>query len=302
MKHNETNLGEKRENREENFHCIYCDYKCSVRFSYERHLLSSKHLKQVEMKQNETNETKKEKKEKSNSCGCGLVCNSRTTLWRHKKTCISKSDNDQNADKKEELLNYLIKENQEFKNLILEIVQKDTTINNNSNNITNSNNKAFNLNFFLNEQCKDAMNMTEFVDSIKLQYSDLENVGRLGFVNGISDIIIKSLKALDIHRRPVHCADLKREIMYVKDENQWKKEEDNTKIRRAIKCIAQKNSKNLVLFKQKYPDCLQGDSKSSDRYNKLMVEAFGGGKADDATNEDKIIRRISKEVTIDKSG
>jgi hypothetical protein len=199
----------------------------------------------------------------------------------------------QNAD--------LMKKNDELQNMMMEVVKNGTT--QNSNNTINSNNKAFNLNVFLNEQCKDAMNMKDFVDSIQLQYSDLENVGRLGFVNGISEIIIKNLKALDIHRRPVHCADLKREIMYVKDNNQWnKEEEDNNKLRRAIKCIAQKNSKNLVLFKQKYPDCLQGDSRSSDRYNKLMVEAFGGGKVDDDINEDKIIRRISKEVTIDKSG
>jgi hypothetical protein len=142
------------------------------------------------------------------------------------------------------------------------------------------------------------MNIMEFVDSLQLQFSDLENVGRLGFVNGISDIIIKNLKALDIHKRPVHCADLKREVMYVKDEDQWNK--DNNNIRRAIKCIAQKNTKNLVLFKQKHPDCLQGDSRSSDKYNKLMVEAFGGGSGDDAASEDKIISRLSKEVTIDK--
>jgi hypothetical protein len=192
-----------------------------------------------------------------------------------------------------------MKENGELKNMIMDVCKTNTTTNiSNINN--NSNNKTFNLSVFLNEDCKDAMNMKDFVDSIQLQYSDLENVGRLGFVNGISEIIIKNLKALDIHRRPVHCADLKREIMYVKDNNEWIKEADNNKIRRAIKCIAQKNSKNLVLFKQKHPDCMQGDSRSSDRYNKLMVEAFGGGKVDDDINEDKIIRRISKEVTIDK--
>jgi hypothetical protein len=221
---------------------------------------------------------------------CNKTFNSRNGLWSHKKKCFGTTH---------DLITYLMKENGELKSMIMDVCKTNTTTNNVITN--NSNNKTFNLSVFLNEQCKDAMNMKDFVDSIQLQYSDLENVGRLGFVNGISDIIIKNLKALDIHKRPVHCADLKREIMYVKDENQWKKEEDNTKIRRAIKCIAQKNSKNLVLFKQKHPDCLQGDSRSSDRYNKLMVEAFGGGKTDDATNEDKIIRRISKEVTIDKS-
>jgi hypothetical protein len=146
------------------------------------------------------------------------------------------------------------------------------------------------------------MNIMEFVDLVQLQFSDLENVGRLGFVNGISDIIIKNLKAMDIHKRPVHCTDLKREVMYVKDDNRWEKEaDDNKKIRKAIKCIAQKNTKNLVLFKQKHPDCLQGDSRSSDQYNQLVREAFGGGSNnDDTTSENKIISRLSKEITIDK--
>jgi hypothetical protein len=232
-------------------------------------------------------------------CDCGKCFQHHSSYYRHKKNCNLQAQEVKESSTLTTLVIDLIKSNQDLQSQMIELCK-----NNNNTSITNnlnSHNKTFNLNVFLNEQCKDAMNMKDFVDSIQLQYSDLENVGRLGFVNGISDIIIKNLKALDIHRRPVHCADLKREIMYVKDNNEWIKEADNNKIRRAIKSIAQKNSKNLVLFKQKHPDCMQGDSKSSDRYNKLMVEAFGGGKADDETNEDKIIRRISKEVTIDRS-
>ncbi len=281
------------------FSCEKCCYATNVKKDYEKHLTTSKH-KSVTENPICTNFVPHECKK------CNAVFTNRTTLWRHSKKCSSCVNPDLTNLIMEVIRNNadLQKQNQEFKDLITEQNKTliDTMRNNTINNTINSHNKTFNLSVFLNEQCKDAMNMKDFVDSIQLQYSDLENVGRLGFVNGISEIIIKNLKALDIHRRPVHCADLKREIMYVKDNNQWnKEEEDNNKLRRAIKCIAQKNSKNLVLFKQKHPDCMQGDSRSSDTYNKLMVEAFGGGKADDETNEDKIIRRISKEVTIDKT-
>jgi hypothetical protein len=166
----------------------------------------------------------------------------------------------------------------------------------------NSNNKTFNLNVFLNEHCKDAMNIMDFVDSLKLQLSDLESVGKLGFVEGISNIIVKNLKALDVHKRPVHCSDSKREVMYIKDENKWEKEnEDKQKLRKAIKRIANKNSKLLPIFKEKYPDCIKSISPYSDQYNKLIIEAMGGSGNEDFDNENKIIKKIAKEVTIDKN-
>jgi hypothetical protein len=285
------------------YECVKCDFVCSKLSNYNKHISTPKHIQLNVLLSEDIKNAKK--MPQAIQCECGNVYKHQSGLWRHKKTCNYEGQS--NVSEIQTLTNLVLdvvksntdlqKQNQELQKQMMEMCKNGL----NSNNTTNSHNKTFNLSVFLNEQCKDAMNMKDFVDSIQLQYSDLENVGRLGFVNGISDIIIKSLKALDIHRRPVHCADLKREIMYVKDNNEWIKEEDNNKIRRAIKCIAQKNSKNLVLFKQKHPDCMQGDSRSSDRYNKLMVEAFGGGKADDETNEDKIIRRISKEVTIDKS-
>jgi hypothetical protein len=279
-----------------NFTCEFCSITCSRRSEWNRHINTKKHnAYKMTTKISPISPISPIVTKINFECVCGKKYSDRKCLWRHKKTCTN--DSKGNEQFLTSMILDIVKSNNALQQQMMEMCKNGL----NSNNTTNSHNKTFNLNVFLNEDCKDAMNMKDFVDSIQLQYSDLENVGRLGFVNGISDIIIKNLKALDIHKRPVHCADLKREIMYVKDENQWKKEEDNTKIRRAIKCIAQKNSKNLVLFKQKHPDCLQGDSRSSDRYNKLMVEAFGGGKVDDATNEDKIIRRISKEVTIDKT-
>jgi hypothetical protein len=183
-------------------------------------------------------------------------------------------------------------------------VKKDTITHNNinnNNNTINSHNKTFNLQFFLNETCKDAMNIMDFVDSIKLQLSDLENVGKIGYVEGISNIIVKNLNSLDETKRPVHCTDSKREVMYVKDEDKWEKEnEEKNKLRKAIKKVAHKNSKMLSEFRVKNPDCLKSTSKVSDQYNKLVFEAMGGKGDNDLEKEDKIIKNIAKEVTIDK--
>ena len=313
MKQYETNLGEKGEKGELFFQCIYCHYNCYVKFSYERHLLTPKHIKRVQMKQNETNETnetkkeEKEEKEKStqnNICDCGIVFNSRTTLWRHKKTCtaIEKPYNQENTNKKDELINYLMKENQEFKNLILEIVKKDTTINNNNSNNThtNSNNKSFNLQFFLNETCKDAMNIMDFVDSIKLQLCDLEGVGKLGYVEGISNIIVKNLKELDVTQRPVHCTDKKRETLYIKDSDKWEKDENKETMHKVIRKVASKNQRLIPKFKEAHPDCNRSVSKFSDQYNKIIVESMGGSGDNDFEKEEKIIKNISKEVNLQK--
>jgi len=154
---------------------------------------------------------------------------------------------------------------------------------------------------FLNEQCKDAMNIMDFVDSVKLQLCDLENVGKVGFVEGISNIIIKNLNSLDIYKRPVHCSDSKREIMYIKDDNKWEKEnEENKKLRKAIKYIAHKNVCVINEFKEKYPDCIYSNSSQSDKYNKLIIEAIGGHGDNDFEKENKIIKKIAKEVVIPK--
>ena len=179
-------------------------------------------------------------------------------------------------------------------------VIKNGTYSNTVNNI-NSHNKTFNLQFFLNETCKDAMNIMDFVDSIKLQLCDLENVGKLGFVEGISKIIVKNLNSLDETKRPVHCTDSKREVMYIKDEDKWEKENENKqKMRKVIKHVTHKNSKLLKEFKTKYPGCEKSESKFSDKYDKLIIEAMGGKGDNDIEKEDKIIRNIAKTVTIEK--
>ena len=194
---------------------------------------------------------------------------------------------------------------QQNQELTCKIIDMSKNIQNNiSTNITNSNNnsnnKTFNLNLFLNETCKDAMNIMDFVDSIKLQLSDLENVGKLGYIEGISDIITTNLQALDVTQRPVHCTDKKREVLYVKDENKWEKDEERNKLRNVIKKVASKNQRILSQFKEKHPDCNTSTSKFSDQYNKIIIEAMGGYGENDLEKEDKIIKNIAKNVIIDK--
>jgi hypothetical protein len=208
-----------------------------------------------------------------------------------------------------DLIMILIKENSELKNMMMEqhtltqnmMMEVIKTGTHNTTNNTNSHNKAFNLQFFLNETCKDAMNITDFVNSIQLQLSDLEKVGELGYVDGISNIIMKNLKQLDVTKRPVHCTDKKREVLYIKDEDKWEKEATENKIiRKAIKRVSHKNILMLPKFKDAHPDCSKSDSKYSDQYNKIMVESFGGAGDDDSKKEDKIIKNISKTIVIER--
>ena len=196
-----------------------------------------------------------------------------------------------------------MKENKEIKEMILEIVKNGTHNNShNTTNHTNSHNKAFNLQFFLNETCKDAMNIMDFVDSIKLQLTDLERVGELGYVEGISNIIVKNLKELDVTQRPVHCTDKKRETMYVKDENKWEKDEEKLKLHKVVRKVTCKNQNLIPKFKESHPDCGKYNSKFSDQYNKIIVESMGGTGDNDYEKEEKIIKNISKQVCIDKEG
>ena len=182
---------------------------------------------------------------------------------------------------------------------ILEL-SKNNSITNNSH-YTNSNNKSFNLNFFLNETCKNAMNITDFVDSLQLQLSDLEKVGEIGYIEGISNIIIKNLNALDVTERPIHCTDKKRETMYIRDEDKWEKEDDkHEKMHKMVKKIAYKNIDLISTFREKYPDLKKINSKYSDQFNKIIIESMGGKGDNEYEKEEKIIKRVAKEVFIDK--
>ena len=287
------------------FICEKCDYKCSKQSEYNKHILTNKH----KILHNPTLNPTSEISEKIYECNCGKIYKHSSTLYTHKKKCTSTNDTENNETDSndtdnnnneikelKELMKYLMKENSELKTMMFEVIKNGT-----HNNTTNSHNKSFNLQFFLNETCKDAMNIMDFVDSIKIQLSDLENVGKLGYVDGISNIIAKNLNSLDETKRPVHCTDTKREVMYVKDEDKWEKEEDNKpKIRKLIKHVAHKNTKLLKDYKTKYPGCEKSESKYSEKYDKLIVEAFGGKGDNDDAKEDKIIKNILKEIKIEK--
>lgn len=304
--------------------CEFCNFKCCKKSDWNRHILRPKHIRNENDKKNDTNDNKKTPDDISckYKCDCGKIYKFQSGLSRHKReeNCEKnaiyyqtyKNEGDFKAltnlvldvvKQNKELVslnNEAQKHNQELTNKLVEMYSTTTTNNTLINN--NSNNKTFNLNVFLNETCKDAMNITDFVDSLQLQLSDLEDVGKLGFVEGISNIIVKNLKAMDIHKRPVHCADKKREVIYIRDENKWEKDnDDKLKLRKAIKRVAFKNEKLLPKYKELHPGCNYSDSKYSDHYSKLVIEAMGGVGNNDIEKQDKIIRNIAKEVVIDKS-
>ena len=271
----------------DNFCCDICDFICSKQSNYIKHLMTRKHKNMSKIltntyilaSKNAENVENVDNSEITNNivCECGKEYKHRQSLWNHKKKCKKQmlktkletkleTDSDTESDiesnkkmsllKKDNLIEYLIKENSEFKGLIMELVKKDNTnvVNNNINNNCNNVNNSFNLNLFLNEKCKDAINISDFVDNVKMQLSDLENFGHLGYVEGVSRILIKNLKDLDTYSRPIHCSDLKREVLYIKDNNEWTKEtEEKLVIKNAIKQVANKNIKQIQTWKQENP-------------------------------------------------
>ena len=286
--------------------CEKCDYFTNKKSSYDKHLLTSKH--QQLTKVNTFSENIAEQTKDFVCTCCKKQFKSRVGLWKHNKICKANNDNEKNQqidllvkeikelkeNKNNELIEYLLKENKEIKELILEIVKKDTYSNCNNTTNTNSNNKAFNLQIYLNETCKNAMNLSEFIDSIHPQLSDLITVGELGYVEGISKIIIDKLNKLDFTERPVNCTDKKRDTIYIKDDNIWEKDEGNNKLNKAIKKVAVKNTMVFPQFKQKYPDYCNSDSKYSDQYSNIVIQSLD----DSRENNEKVIKNISKVTTI----
>ena len=193
----------------------------------------------------------------------------------------------------------LLKQNQEFKQQILDIVKDGKYITNNNNTINN--NQKFNMNFFLNEQCKDALDIMDFVNSLQLNLEDLENTGKIGYVKGISDIFLRGLRELDVYKRPIHCSDLKREVMYVKDNHVWEKDEDKTKVKKAIQHIAGRNFKQVIEWVDKNPEAKDVRTKKHDQYMNILSKCTGGiDKEEDNVLYNKIITNVAKEVHIDR--
>jgi len=272
------------------YFCKKCLFTCSKKSNWNKHILTLKH------------------KKNKYTCVCGNSYKFRQSLYSHKKTCgkiknetnqiINTHDNNITLNEKELILS-LLQQNNNLQNQIIEMAKN---AGNNNNNTTNSHNKTFNLQVFLNETCKDAMNIMDFVNSMEINLDDIQKVGELGYVNGMTNIILKNLRALDVTKRPLHCTDAKREIMYIKDDNKWEKETENKdKMKKALKYIMHRNAKMFNVFKEKYPDCIKSYSKHSDTYNKLVVEVLGGKGDYEAQHNEKIIRRIAREMVIDKS-
>jgi hypothetical protein len=296
------------------FYCNNCDYGTSRKSSYTEHLLSAKHQKS--MISNISNGKISKICNKFTCKNCNKVYKDNSGLWRHNKKCIKVIDSSNTiidptetpADVVRLLLNQnmeLIKQNQEFKDLIIEQnnkmieVAKEAKIINNTTNNTNN----FNLQFFLNEQCKDALNIMEFINQLQLNTTDLDMVGRLGYIEGISKLFIRGLKALDVFKRPLHCSDLKREVLYVKDKDSWEKDTDeNNKIKTAIKYIAAKNFKQINEWRAKNPESDDYDSQRHLDYHQIVIHSMGGAtKEEDEQQYNKIIRNVAKESVIDKS-
>ena len=307
------------------FHCEACDYCCSKESDFNKHTSTAKHIKVI------NGNISVIEKSQIFICGiCSKEYKSNVGLWRHKKKCIINDitppiiedntiikilidENKELINENKELINdkkELMNDNKDFKKLIIEMMKSNTELQNkmlevckNSNNIINTNNshnKTFNLQFFLNEQCKDAMNIMDFVNSVTLQLSDLESVGQLGYVEGITKIMIKKLTEMDIYKRPVHCSDAKREIIHVKDNDVWAKEEESyPKLRRAIKYITKKNSDLLLVWSAKYPESKNIFSKVNETYLIMLQQAMGG-TGEVTENENKIIKKIAKMILIDK--
>ena len=278
--------------------CKICDYSTHNKKDFIKHLKTIKH-NDNKMITNDNEKSPKIPKRYTCNCGKDFVYNS--GLSRHKKLCNKESDVNkllemvkQNQEFKELLLE-TNKKNDELTNKLIEVIKEPRTINNTTNN-------KFNLNFFLNEQCKDALNITDFVSSLTLKLTELEQVGHLGYVEGISKIFIRGLKELDVCKRPIHCSDLKREVLYIKDENNWEKDnEEKEKMKTVINKIAHKNIQNIPIWAKENPKSQDCSSKKNDEYLQIVNQSMGG--EDESQRENfvqKIIHNVAKEIIIDK--
>ena len=333
------------------FSCTICDYTCSRKYDFDKHISTDKHQKNQSGDNFGTvGDTKFVQKCKF----CEKDFESRHGLWYHYKKCFPKPPNYdfgntavtfgdksvtapkvgiqcKKCDKTFKSRNGLwshnkknrcpvqppqhnqsdvvqitsmfiesMNKNQEFQKQMFDMMKENIgTINNHSNNTTTTNNNKFNLNFFLNETCKDAMNLSDFVNSLQITLSDLENVGKLGYAEGISRIFTNGLKELDVSKRPIHCSDLKRETVYVKNENKWEKERDQLK--KAIKQITNKNIKLIPMWKEEYPEHNQYHNKKNDEYLKIMYESMGPtDESEESNSYKKIMKNLAKETIISR--
>ena len=285
------------------FSCEICDYTTSRKSSYEKHLSTPKHKKSIKSIKS------CEKVAQKFYCEvCDKYYKDPSGLWRHKKRtqCNLESLNEnfdliESKDTKQltELMMKVVEQNQELTKQIIELSK--TSNNSISNSTVNSHNK-FNLNVYLNETCKNAINISDFVSSLIVSVNDLEDTSRLGYVEGVSNIFLNGLKQLDVHDRPVHCADQKREILYIKDNNEWTKDtDDKAVLTKAIKQVAHKNIKKISEWQKLNPEYNDPESKQNDKYQKILLNAMSGStKEESDKNYEKIIKNVVKNTVIIK--
>ncbi len=276
------------------YSCLICNYNTARKGDYKKHLMSKKHIFRVNTDENMEND-------KFSCDQCNKSFCHRQSLWVHKKAC-KKFNHYVNVDISNNIIIdkntfvQLVNDNQEFKQLLLDQNEKIIQLSSKENNITNNNN--FNLNFFLNEKCKDAINWTDFIDRIEISYDDLENNAQMGFVKGISKILIDNLNQLALYERPIHCTDMKREIMYIKDDDKWQKEQDYKKITNAIQEISRKSIGSLIEWKESNIEYNDMDSEFSNKCIVIQQQSIAGNLREQYYP--KIIQKIAKETIIDK--
>ena len=279
------------------FYCEKCNYCSNKKSDYNKHLQSKKHK--------DTNDTLDDTKKVAFICSCGKIYKYHSGFYRHKKTCNFEETNtiikNENKDEMKELVfklihenneikNTLLKENQELRNQISEMIPKLGSYNNNK--INNKN--KFNINVFLNEKCKDALSMDEFISKIEISMKNLLTTKEKGQTQGITNIIMENMNKLSLYERPLHCTDKKRETLYVKND-EWEKDENKECINKALKTVESKQLKNLNVWLQEHPNYMNNSSEQEE-FAKLMSEC---GKSVDDSRE-KIIKKLCDNVYIEK--
>jgi hypothetical protein len=288
------------------FYCNNCDFSCSKMSEWSRHTLTRKHQK---------TELYLQKSPPSYDCLCGKTYKHRQSLFTHKQKCnkgYGKHENNVVIEKEiyqqqpqqhpfitNEMILTLIEQNKELQKQLIEMSKQTNVVNNTTNNTMNN---QFNLNVFLNEECKDALNIADFVDSLKLTVNDLVQTGKLGFTQGITRIFVQALKQLDVTMRPLHCTDIKRETVYIKDQDSWEKEDvEKTKLRNVIKQLARKNLKVLPEWQEENPEYRYLDTPENKQFMEISISSLGSEYEDEQEKmDDKIIRNVLREVVLDK--
>lgn len=301
------------------YNCLFCHFHTSNKRDFNNHNSTRKHQNNCILNNNapimnENEENLIEITPLYECTICGKNYKNRNGLWYHSKRCKASIKTEESTNTlvlDAATVLELIKQNQEFKSLILdqqnkliELAGKPNTVttNNNNNSNNNNNNNTFNLQFFLNETCKDAMNITDFIENLNIQLKELENVGNNGFVTGISDIIVNRIKGLEVNKRPLHCTDVKRETMYIRDENEWNKDNDEkTKLRQFIGKVAKENMRKIPEWREQNPECQNMYDQKYEYCMQLMRHSLGDLDEKQDKMDEKIIKNIAKQVAVDKN-